>query len=119
MAGTPTTSNGVQSWPLTVTTTAPHSLAQKVPMGLFVPLGLFLPLGGLVAAVSGKRTRRSLGWLGLTLLLTTSTLCLSACGGSSAKDPGTPAGTYALTVTATTSGTVVITKSMMVTLTVQ
>jgi subtilase family serine protease len=119
MAGTPTISNGVQSWPVTVMTTAPHSLAQKVPMGLFIPLGLFLPLGGFVAAVSGKRTRRSLGWLGLTLLLTTSTLWLSACGGSSAKDPGTPAGTYALTVTATTSGTVVITKSMMVTLTVQ
>jgi hypothetical protein len=107
--GTPTTSGGVRTFPISITTTAPHSLRQVTPMGAFVPLGLLLPLGGVFLAASGKRTRRTLGWLGLTLVLTMSTLWLSACGGSGQKDPGTPPGTYPLTITATaTSGAITI-----------
>jgi subtilase family serine protease len=117
--GTPTTSGGgVQTFPVSITTTAPHSLRQITPMGMFIPFGFLLPLGGMFLA-SGKRTRRNLGWLGLTLLLTVSTLWLSACGGSSKKDPGTPPGTYSLTVTTTaTSGPITINKPTTVMLTV-
>jgi subtilase family serine protease len=114
--GTPTTSNGVQTFPVSITTTAPHSLRQITPMGMFIPFGLLLPLGGVFLAARGNRTRRHLGWLGLTLVLTMSTLWLSACGGSSKKDPGTPPGTYTLTVTATTSGLITINKTTNVSL---
>jgi subtilase family serine protease len=116
--GTPTTSGGVQTFPINITTSAPHSLRQVTPMGMFIPLGLLLPLGGMFLAATGKRTRRNLGWLGLTLVLTMSTLWLSACGGSSKKDPGTPPGTYTLTVTATTSGLITINKTTNVSLVV-
>ena len=117
--GTPTTSGGVQTFQVSITTTAPHSLRQVTPMGLFIPLGLLLPLGGVFLGASGKHTRRNLGWLGVTLVLTVSTLWLSACGGSSKKDPGTPPGTYSLTVTTTaTSGAITINKPTTVMLTV-
>jgi subtilase family serine protease len=117
--GTGSTSGGVQTFAVSITTTAPHSLRQITPMGMFVPFGLLLPLGGMFLAVTGKRTRRNLGWLGLTLLLTMSTLWLSACGGSSKKDPGTPPGTYNLTVTTTAnSGAITINKPTTVMLTV-
>jgi subtilase family serine protease len=118
--GTPATSGNVQTFPVNITTTAPHNLRQITPMGMFLPFGLLLPLGSIFLAATGKRTRRNLGWLGLTLVLAIATLWLSACGGSSQKDPGTPTGTYTLTVTATaTSGGVNVMKTSQVTLTVQ
>jgi hypothetical protein len=74
-------------------------------------------------AAKGKRTRRSLGWVGLTLILTLSTLWLSACGGggsSSNSQPGTPTGSHTLTVKVQTSGGgPVIMKTLSVTLDVQ
>jgi len=109
---------------VSVTTTAPHALkshpARSEGSGLIY--ALFLPLFGIVR-LFGKRksARRSLGWLGLIAILAMSTLWLSSCGGgsSSPSDPGTPAGSYSLTITATTSSGTTITKNLTVPLTVQ
>jgi uncharacterized protein (UPF0548 family) len=113
--------NGPQTTTLTVSTTAAHSMAERAPMGALIPFGLFVPVACAFGfAASRKHARRGLGWLGLTLLLTASTLWLSGCGGSSSsKDPGTPAGTYTLTVTVTSNAAPTFTQTQKVTLTVQ
>jgi hypothetical protein len=51
----------------------------------------------------GSRKRRDAYWLGLTLL---TMMVWSACGGGETvvHTPGTPAGTYALSVTGTVTG---------------
>jgi subtilase family serine protease len=61
-------------------------------------------LGMLVVAASGKRSIRRVRLLGLMLVLGFSTLWLGSCGGSSSsstKDPGTPPGSYTITVQGT------------------
>ena len=58
-------------------------------------------------ASSRKRSLRSVRFLGLLMVLGFSTIWLGSCGGSSGgpKDPGTPVGSYTITVTGTgTSG---------------
>lgn len=59
---------------------------------------------GVVFMASGKRSRRGARLLGFFMVLGGSTIWLGSCGGSSSssnKDPGTPAGTYSITVTGT------------------
>jgi hypothetical protein len=109
---------------LTVTTTAPHAQIKHIanvesPKGplyaLLIP-GLF----GVVGLVSNrKRGLSRLRAIGLIMVLAVSTLWLTSCGGGSntPSDPGTPAGTYTITVTATTSSPA-ITHSQAVILTV-
>jgi hypothetical protein len=95
--------------PLTITTTAPHQVGadRRASMGMLgfgVLAGVFLctiPL-----ANSGIRRRR----LPLALLLLGGVALIVSCGGGNSsgpppqRDPGTPAGTYTVNVTATSSG---------------
>ena len=71
---------------------------------------------------SGSRGRGA-RLLGLIVVLGLSTLSVSSCGGSSGgvqKNAGTPAGTYAIVVNATTAGPNALTASALtVNLTVQ
>jgi len=74
-----------------------------------------------VMFASGSR-RRTLRMLGLVVVLSCSTLWLGACGGSSSsvqKNPGTPTGSYAVTINATTGGANPETGSLNFTLQVQ
>ena len=92
---------------LDITTTGPTSLMQP-PLGHGSRLYYALLLPGLFGIVfaSGSR-RRGARLLGLIVVLGVSSLGVSSCGGSSGgvqKNTGTPAGTYAIVVNATTAG---------------
>jgi hypothetical protein len=104
------------------------SIATTPPTGELRPImgrgsrifyALLLPgMFGIVFA-GGSRTRAA-RLLGLIVVLSFSTLWMGACGGgsSSQKNPGTPAGSYTVTVNATTGGTNPLTSTFNVTLTV-
>jgi len=100
---------------LNIATTAPTSqLRPPLGRGSRIFYALLLPgLFGIVFA-GGRRTR-AVRLLGLIVVLGFSTLWLGACGGSSSsssqKNPGTPAGSYTVTVTATTGGAVPLTNA--------
>jgi subtilase family serine protease len=80
--------------------------------------GLF---GIIFTAGSRKRTARGLRFLGLIVVLGFSTLWLSSCSSnsSSTHNPGTPAGSYPVSVTASTGGANPVTATTTVTLMVQ
>ncbi len=110
---------------LSIATTAPTAqLRPPFGRGSRVFYALLLPgLFGIVFA-GGRRTR-AVRLLGLILVLGFSTLWLSSCSGgssSSQNNPGTPAGSYPITVNATTTSTppggTALTGSFTVTLTV-
>ena len=67
---------------------------------------MWLPIGGLALLGTGltSRRRKLLGWVLLGLMLT-GLIFMAACGGTSSGGggghPGTPAGTYTVTVTGT------------------
>jgi pro-kumamolisin-like protein/Big-like domain-containing protein len=92
---------------LTITTTAPHQVgaSRRAAVGFYgfgALAGVFLFTISFTNA--GIRRRR----LPLALLLLGSVALIVSCGGSSGPstqtDPGTPAGTYTVSVTATSSG---------------
>jgi hypothetical protein len=88
---------------------------QRIFYALLLP-GLFG-----VVFVPGSRTRAG-RLLGLIVVLGCSTLWLSACGGGGSntqKNPGTPPGSYAVNINATTGGTNPLTATLPITLTVQ
>jgi len=96
-----------QTASFTVTTKAPTAKLEHPfdhGSGIFYAMifpGLF---GMIFVAASGKRSKRGVRFLGLVLALGFSTLWLGSCGGSSSggtKDPGTPVGSYSITVTGT------------------
>ena len=92
---------------LSIMTTGPTSRVQP-PLGHGSRLYYALLLPGLFGIVfaSGSRGRR-VRLLGLIVILGVSSLGVSSCGGSSGgvqKNTGTPAGTYAIVVNATTAG---------------
>ena len=64
-------------------------------------------LGILFLAGSRKRSLRGLRLLGLILALGVSTAWMASCSNSNGgtKNPGTPTGSYTITVNATTGGT--------------
>jgi subtilase family serine protease len=109
---------------LTIATTAASSKLDKSPFGrgrgLFYALLLPGLLGLAVSTRSRKQTLRGARLLGLLAVIALSTLWMPACGGgggsSTQSNPGTPAGTSPVTVTAT-AGTLVHTAA--VTLTIQ
>ena len=89
---------------LTITTTAPHHVAanRRTGMGFY---GFGVLAGVFLFTIPGIRRRR----LPLALLLIGCVALIASCGSSSGggggyTDPGTPAGTYTVNVTATSSG---------------
>jgi len=90
-----------------ITTTAPIArLNRPFDPGSRIFYASLLPgfFGVVFVTASGKRSRRGIRLLGFFMVLGLSTIWLGSCGGSSSsshKDPGTPAGTYNITVTGT------------------
>ncbi|MGA8492305.1 MAG: protease pro-enzyme activation domain-containing protein [Terriglobales bacterium] len=110
---------------LTISTTAASSRLDKDPFGRHrgTFYALLLPgfFGLLISTENRKRGWHRVRLLSLLLVLALSTLWMPACGGSSGQpsNPGTPAGTSTVTVSATTGGTSALTHTATVTLTVQ
>ncbi len=105
---------------ITVTTTAPHTTMLQSNERKYYYAVIFgggLPLAGMLLLVTPKRRRYStlLGLMVVALLVT-----VPACGGGGSpthtQDPGTPAGTYTVTLTATAGS---LSESGTFTLTVQ
>jgi len=110
---------------LSITTTAPSSQLDKPPFGrhggIFYALLLPGVFGLLITAGNRKRGLRGARLLSIIAVLVLSTIWMPACGGGSSKpsNPGTPAGTSSVTVTATTGGTSALSHTTTVSLTVQ
>ena len=109
-AGQPTSAAAV-----TISLVTTPVTTQLMPLGRASRIFYALLLPGLfgVVFVAGSRTR-GLRLLSLIVVLGFSTLWLGACGGSSSgglKNPGTPPGTYIVTISATTGGAVPLTNS--------
>jgi hypothetical protein len=107
-----------------ITTTAPvGEMRSPFSHGSRMFYALLLPgfLGIIFVAGSKKRSARGAKLLGLIVVLGFSTMWLGSCGGSSSstKNPGTAAGSYTITINATTGGSVPITSSQTVKLVVQ
>ena len=127
------TPTGATSIKVTVTTTAPSAVMPTLPS--LPPLGgslrwRLLGVMGLMGTMLLAR-RKSQAWrlrpalAGIALLVLLA-LGMAACGGSSSSsstgnsNPGTPAGTYSLTVAGTaTSGAVTVTHNAVLNLTVK
>jgi len=98
--------NTVVNTNITVTTTAPHTTALQSNQRRYYFAAIFgggLPLAGILLLAAPRRRRSTLlGLVVLALLVT-----LPACGGGGGggggghQDPGTPTGTFKVTVTAT------------------
>jgi hypothetical protein len=114
--------NGSGTSVVTVKTTAPTT-AFLAPQSRGIFFAMWLPIGGLALLGTGLTSRKKKLWGFLFgCLLFSGLIFLAACGGSSSSGggghPGTPAGTYTVTVTGTgTTGSP--THSTTVTLTVQ
>jgi len=119
--------NSTATATLTVSTTAASALLErpsgKKSSGIFY--AMLLPVGGITLlgaglGSAGSRRRKLFGFLMLGMILS-GLLMMPACGGSGGTkttgNPGTPAGTYTITVTGTANSTVV-TGSPALTLTV-
>jgi subtilase family serine protease len=114
--------NAATGGTLTITTTPPSARLDKSPLGrsrrLFYALLLPGFLGLVVSAGGRKRTLRGLRLLSLIAVLALSILWMPACGGGSStpSNPGTPAGTSTITVTATAGS---LSRKANITLTIQ
>jgi len=117
---TPTTATSVS---VNITTVAPTAqLRQPLGSSRGIFYAALLPglLGIVFTAGSRKRAVRGLRFLSLILVLGFSTLWLGACSSSShPSNPGTPAGSYVVTINATTGGASPVTGSTTITLVVQ
>jgi len=106
-----------------VTTAATSQSRPPLGRASHVFYAMLLPSLFGIVLLGGSRTR-GVRLLSLIVVLGFSTLWLGACGGgsnSSQKNPGTPAGSYTITVKASTAGPVVITNTgtpLTITLTV-
>jgi subtilase family serine protease len=109
--GQPTSATAVT---VTLTTTAATAQLRPPLGGSRIFFALLLPGLFGVVFVAGTRTR-GLRLLSLIVVLGFSTLWLGSCGGSSSntspKNPGTPTGTYTVTIGATTGGASPVTNS--------
>jgi subtilase family serine protease len=118
---TPTTTFPVS---LTIPTAAPTAqLHPPLGRGTGIFYAVLLPglLGIVFTAGSRKRAARGIRFLSLIVVLGFSTLWLGSCSSNSNsnKSPGTPAGSYIVTVNATTGGVNPVTATTTVTLVVQ
>ncbi len=100
-----------------ITTTLPTASLQPYERsrGIFYA-ALFPGLLGIVIAAGSPRSRRNLRLLGLLMVLGLATFGLGSCGGASSTNsntstPGTPKGTYTITVSGTSSGAPTVTTS--------
>jgi subtilase family serine protease len=91
-----------------VTTTLPTIGAlQRSDPGTHIFYASLLPgLLGIVVVAGSRRSQRGMRLLGLLMILGFSTLWLGSCGGSSKtnSNPGTPKGTYTITVNGSSPG---------------
>jgi plastocyanin len=115
---------GAGSTGLTINTTAPHQLASITPAHGLWASSFGMPIAALI--FFGFPYRRNLRKLFLSLLLMSLIVSFGCGGGSSSSqpphplDPGTPKGSYPITVTATSgSGSTAITHTTTFTLVVQ
>jgi hypothetical protein len=121
--GQPTTATGVA---ITLGTMAPTSQLRRPLSGSPIFYALLLPGLFGVVFVAGSRTR-GMRLLGLFVVLSFSTLWLGSCGGSGGggtttpPNPGTPPGTYTVTISATTGaptgGTAITNSAPLLTIT--
>jgi len=104
----PTQAPGVT---VSIATTAPTARLQRpLDRGTKIFYALMLPglLGLLITAGASKRQRGMIRLLGLIVVLSLSALWITSCGGGSSgggggSNPGTPIGSYTITINATTS----------------
>jgi hypothetical protein len=105
---TATLNSPMATAPLTITTTAPHAIgaAKRASMGIGSGLyGVGVLAGVLLIAIPGTRRRKLALVCGAILCI----ISIGSCGGGGnggggeQTDPGTPPGTYMVTVTATSS----------------
>ncbi len=120
----PSSTTAALSVSLTITTTAPTGkLIRPLDRGPSIFYALLFPglLGIVVTLGTRKRSLNAMRILALIALLSVSALWMASCGGSSSssKNPGTPTGSYPITVTATTGGASPLTSSVKLTLNVQ
>ncbi|MGC2325345.1 MAG: hypothetical protein WA604_01425, partial [Candidatus Sulfotelmatobacter sp.] len=121
---TPSIPTSASSASLTISTIAPTAqMHQPLGTGRGIFYAALLPglLGIVFTAGSRKRAARGLGFLSLIVVLGFSTLWLASCSSnsSSTSNPGTPPGSYVVTVNATTGGANPVTGTTTVTLVVQ
>ncbi|MGA9980831.1 MAG: S53 family peptidase [Candidatus Sulfotelmatobacter sp.] len=121
---TPSIPTSASSASLTISTIAPTAqMHQPLGTGRGIFYAALLPglLGIVFTAGSRKRAARGLRFLSLIVVLGFSTLWLASCSSnsSSTSNPGTPPGSYVVTVNATTGGANPVTGTTTVTLVVQ
>jgi len=104
--------NSTQSVSFNITTKTPTTASLRpAGRGTSVFYAVLFPglLGIMFTAGSRRRSLRGMRFLGLIVVLGFSTMWLASCGGSSSSggvtDPGTPKGTYTITVVATSGST--------------
>jgi Bacterial Ig-like domain (group 3)/FG-GAP-like repeat/FG-GAP repeat len=100
---------GTGSSTLTVGTTGPVAALQKESGFSTLALALFMPGLFVCGAGMGKSSRRKLLTAGFIFLVLTGCMLQTACvgtssSGNSTTTPGTPAGTYTVTVTGSAGG---------------
>jgi len=100
-----------------ITTSLPTASLQPYERsrGIFYA-ALFPGLFGIIIAAGSRRSRRNMRLLGLFMVLGLATFGLGSCGGASSTNsntstPGTPKGTYTITVSGTSSGAPTVTTS--------
>lgn len=120
----PSSTSSAASITLTITTTAPTGkLLRPLDRGPSIFYAVLFPglLGLVVTLGARKRSLTAMRMLALIALLSVSALWMVSCGGSSSsnKNPGTPTGSYPITINATTGGASPLTSSVKLTLNVQ
>ena len=120
----PSSTTAALSVSLTISTTAPTGrLIRPLDRGPSIFYAVLFPglLGIVVTLGARKRSLNAMRMLVLITLLIVSALWMASCGGSSSsnKNPGTPTGSYPITINATTGGASPLTSSVKLTLNVQ
>ena len=94
--------------PLTITTTAPHQITANSRRGGMALYGFGMLAGVFLFTIPFRNPRIRRRRLPLALLLLGAVALIVSCGSNASPppkmDPGTPAGTYAVSVTATSTG---------------